>query len=89
MGTRMLSCFSCVSLRPHGLKPTRLLSSQNSPGKNTGELPCSPPGDLSDPEIEFTSLTSPTLAGGFSTNCATSEAPPPPPATSTHTHIKK
>ena len=26
-------------------------------------LPCSPPGDLPDPEIEPTSLTSPALAG--------------------------
>ena len=28
-------------------------------------LPCPPPGDLPDPEIEPTSLTSPALAGGF------------------------
>ena len=32
----MLSRFSRVSLRPYGLKPTRLLSPWNSPGKNTG-----------------------------------------------------
>ena len=28
-------------------------------------LPCPPPGDLPDPEIEPASLTSPALAGGF------------------------
>ena len=28
-------------------------------------LPCPPPGDLPNPEIEPTSLTSPELAGGF------------------------
>ena len=28
-------------------------------------LPCPPPGDLSDSEIEPTSLKSPALAGGF------------------------
>ena len=27
-------------------------------------LPCPPPGDLPDPEIESVSLTSPALAGG-------------------------
>ena len=30
-------------------------------------LPCPPPGDLPDPGIEFASLTSPELAGGFFT----------------------
>ena len=33
-------------------------------------LPCSPPGDLPDPEIEPTSLTSPALAGVFFTTSA-------------------
>ena len=28
-------------------------------------LPCPPPGDLPNPGIESTSLTSPALAGGF------------------------
>ena len=28
-------------------------------------LPCSPPGDLPDPRIELTSLSSAVLAGGF------------------------
>ena len=38
-------------------------------------LPCSPPGGLSDPGIESTSLGSPALAGGFFTTLATSKAP--------------
>ena len=34
----VLSCWvSSDFLRPHGLQPTRLLCSYNSPGKNTGE----------------------------------------------------
>ena len=32
----VLSRFSRVSLRPHGLEPTRLLCPWHSPGKNTG-----------------------------------------------------
>ena len=38
-------------------------------------LPCPPPGDLPDPGIEPTSLTSPALAGGFFTTNDTWEAP--------------
>ena len=34
-------------------------------------LPCPPPGDLPDPGIEPTSLSSPALAGGFFTTSAT------------------
>ena len=34
-------------------------------------LPSPPPGDLPDPGIEPMSLTSPALAGGFFTTCAT------------------
>ena len=37
-------------------------------------LPFLSPGDLSNPEVETTSLASPTLAGGFFTTCATLEA---------------
>jgi len=37
-------------------------------------LPCHPPGDLPDPGIEFASLISPALAGGFFTTSATWEA---------------
>ena len=40
------------SLWPHGLWPTRLLCPWDSPGKNTGELPCPPPGDLPNPGME-------------------------------------
>ena len=32
---------SCLTLRPHGLKPTSLLCPWNSPGKNTGVGSCS------------------------------------------------
>ena len=38
-------------------------------------LPCPPPRDLPHPGIEPVSLTSPALAGGFFTTCATWEAP--------------
>ena len=37
-------------------------------------LLCPPPGDLPDPRIETTSLSSPALAGGFLTASATWEA---------------
>ena len=37
-------------------------------------LPCPPPGDLPDPGIEPTSLTSPPLAGRFFTTSTTWEA---------------
>ena len=45
------------SLRPHGLQPTRLLCSWDSPGKDTGvnfllEKPFPSPGGLPDPGIE-------------------------------------
>jgi len=36
-------------------------------------LPCPPPGDLSDPGIKPTSLTSPALAGKFFTSSITWE----------------
>ena len=36
-------------------------------------LPCPPPGDLPNPEIQ---CVSPALAGSFFTTCATWEAPP-------------
>ena len=53
------------SLQPHGLQPTRLLCSWDSPSKNTGvhcHFPAS--GDLLDPGIK---PTSPALAGIFFT----------------------
>ena len=39
-------------------------------------LPCPPPGDLLNPEIELASLMSPALAGGFLTTSACWEAQP-------------
>jgi len=38
-------------------------------------LPCLPPGDIPNPEIEPTSLMSPALAGRFFTTHTTWEAP--------------
>ena len=38
-------------------------------------LPCPPPGELLNPGIELTSLTSSALAGGFFTTGARREAP--------------
>ena len=53
----------------------------DSPGQEYWNgLPCPPPGDLPNPEIEPASLTSPTLAGGFFTTSATWEA---------HMHLKE
>ena len=37
-------------------------------------MPCPSPEDLSDPGIKPSSLSSPALAGGFFTTCATWEA---------------
>ena len=51
-----------------------LLCSSDSPGKNTGGLPCLPPGDLPDPGIESAFLTYPALADGIFTISATCEA---------------
>jgi len=63
------------SLWPCRPWPTRLLCPWDSPGKNTGMgLPCPPPGDLPNPGIESTSLTSSAMAGRFFTTSATWEA---------------
>ena len=62
------------SLLPYGPQPTRLLCPQDSLGKKTSGLPCPPAGDLPDPGIKPTSLTSPALAGGFFTTSTTWEA---------------
>ena len=51
-----------------------LLCPWNSPGKNIGVVPYPSPGDLPDLGIRPTSLTSPTLAGGFFTTSTTWEA---------------
>ena len=39
--TKVKVAQSCLTLRPHGLKPTSLLCPWNSPGKNTGVGSCS------------------------------------------------
>ena len=51
----------------HGILQARILE----------RLPCPPPRGLPDPEIEPTSLMSPTLAGGFFTTSTNWEAPLP------------
>ena len=58
------------SLRTHGLSLTRLLG----PGIFQARIVKWVAGDLSDPGIEFTSLASPALAGGFFTTSAAWEA---------------
>ena len=50
------------------------------------ELPCPPPGELPDPGIEPSSLTSSALAGGFFTTSATWGALCLYTYTHTHTH---
>ena len=56
------------SLRPRGLKPTRLLCPWGfSRQEYWSGLPFPPPGDLPDPGIEPQYLTSLTLAGKFFT----------------------
>ena len=50
---RVLVAQSCLTLRPYGLWPARLLCLWNSPGKNTGVGSHSLlQGNLRDPEIE-------------------------------------
>ena len=75
----MLSHFSCVRLctrmedpmdcSPPGSSVRGILQA-----RTLEWLPCPPPGDLPDPEIEPVSLMSPALAGGFFTTSATWEA---------------
>ena len=78
MKVKLLVAKSCLTLRPHGLWPTRFLCQWNSPCKNTGVGSHSllqgrrgiskgegeDPGDLPDLGIELGSLA---LAGGFFT----------------------
>ena len=73
----MLSCFSVI--QPFATLWTIALQAPLSTvfsrqGYWSG-LPRPPPGNLPDPGIEPTSLTSPALAGGFFTTSATWEAP--------------
>ena len=50
------------------------LSMRFSRQESWSGLPCPPPGDLPDPEVEPASLMSPALAGGFFTTSTTWEA---------------
>ena len=78
----MLSRFSCFQLSApacHGLQPARFLylwgfsrQGYRTIAKNTGGLPCSPPGDLPHPGIKSASLLPP--AGGLFNTRATWEA---------------
>ena len=71
----VLSLFSCVWLFVTLWTVTcqALLSLGFSRQEHWSGLPCPPPGDLTDPEIEPSSLMSPALAGGFFTTSATLE----------------
>ena len=73
----MLSCFSHVRLfvSPWTVTLQALLTMGFSRQDHWIGLPCLPPGDLPDPEIEPASLMSPALANGFFTTNATWEAP--------------
>ena len=53
--------WSSQTLQVNQLWPTSLLCPTDSPGKNGSGLPCSSPGDLTNPGIEPTSLMSPVL----------------------------
>ena len=72
----MLSCFSHVrlSVTPWTVAHQLLCTWRFSRQEYWSGLPCPPPGDLLNPEIEPVSLTSPTLAGRFFTSSATWEA---------------
>ena len=69
-------CFSRVQLfvTPWTVAPQATLSMEFSRQEFWRGLPCPPPGDLPDPEIELASLMSLALAGGFFTTSATWEA---------------
>ena len=45
----LIMCVCPKLLQCYGLEPARLLCSWDSPGKNTGMVPCPSPGDLRDP----------------------------------------
>ena len=68
-----LSCFSCVQLfdTPWTVAKQAPLSMGFSRQEYWSGLPFPSPGDLPDPGMEPTSLTSPALAGGFFTTSAT------------------
>ena len=72
----MLSCFSHVQLLATlwTVAHQAPLSMRFSRQEYWSRLPCPPLGDLPDPGIEPTSLTSPALVGGFFTTSTTWEA---------------
>ena len=72
----MLSCFSHVQLSAtlQTVAHQAPLSMGFSRQKYWSGLPCSPAGDLPNPEIEPASLASPALAGEFFTTSANWEA---------------
>ena len=58
-----LSLLTCLTLQPHGLKPSRLFCPWDSPGKNTGGgCHALLQGNLPDPGVESMSPASPALA---------------------------
>ena len=75
-GLCVLSHFSLVRLSetPWSIAHQFPLSRGFSRQEYWSGLPCPPPGDLPDPGIEFESLMSPALPGGFFTTNATWEA---------------
>ena len=72
----MLSHFSLVQLfeTPWSVAHQAPLSMEFSRQEYWSGLPCPPPGDLPDPEIELVSLMSLALAREFFTTSATWEA---------------
>ena len=74
----MLSCFNHVQLFATlwTVAHEALLSLGFSKQEYRSGLPCPPPRDLPDPEIEPSLLMSPALAGRFFTTSATWENPP-------------
>ena len=72
----VLSCFSHVqlSVTPGTVALQDPLSLGFSRQEYWSGLPCPPPGDLPDPGIEPSSLTSPASAGGFFTTNTTWKA---------------
>ena len=72
----MLSCFICVQLflTLWTIAHQAPLSMRFSRQEYWSGLPCPSPGDLPDPGIKPTSLTSPALAGRYFTPSATWEA---------------
>ena len=67
--------YSGLENDPINSRPQVPLSMGFSGQEYWSRLPFPPPGHLSDPEIEPTSLTSPALAGGFFTTSASREVP--------------